>query len=440
MMPNDDPVITGCDMAVLFTAGSANNTVSYGSLVDNIQGIVFQACAGDMDGEVPDDNRIIGTRIENNWLNGVSFFNGSGNRLENCLISGSETGAAFLGGSGNVLSGCTVTDNQTGVLIGINSSGNVISSGTVENNTADNFLIDGNNNLIENITLSIGNSLGHISGTGNSLSGISITGDGTGIGLIVPGGDVQLNDVIIANFNVGVGFELDAACLSFSGVSTITGCDTCEAGILIDEKYMLKIDLGGTPISSFENGIKDPWRQLQQHHQGRAHYIEQGQWCSREPGNEFPEENRFIGIDVIDNGLNGIALLGGFNNQVIGCTIEDNNSAEAPGGYGGIALMNGSGTIERSRISGNGCAGIHVDEAAGVDIAGNLLFGNREGIRLGFVTGVVISSNTISDNQSGLVIGVGALPQIYANILYGNGMQETAPMTSVSKVPLIPRT
>ena len=135
----NDPIITGCDMAVLFTAGSANNTVSYGSLVDNDQGIVFQACAVDMDGEVPDDNRIIGTRIENNWLNGVSFFNGSGNRLENCLISGSEIGAAFLGGSGNVLSGCTVTDNQTGILIGINSSGNVISSGTVENNTADNF-------------------------------------------------------------------------------------------------------------------------------------------------------------------------------------------------------------------------------------------------------------------------------------------------------------
>ena len=215
----NDPVITNCDMAVLFTAGSANNTVSYGSLVDNIDGIVFQACSGDMDGEVPDENRIIGTRIQDNWLSGVSIFDGSGNRFENCLISGSEIGAAFLGGSGNVLSACTVTGNQTGVLIGINSSGNVISSGTVENNTADNFQIDGSNNLIENITLSIGNSLGHISGTGNSLSGISITGDGTGVGLIVPGGDVQLNDVIIENFNVGVGFELDAACLSFSGVS-----------------------------------------------------------------------------------------------------------------------------------------------------------------------------------------------------------------------------
>ncbi len=32
----------------------------------------------------------------------------------------------------------------------------------------------------------------------------------------------------------------------FQVLATITGCDTCEAGILIDEKYMLNIDLGNT--------------------------------------------------------------------------------------------------------------------------------------------------------------------------------------------------
>ncbi len=153
----------------------------------------------------------------------------------------------------------------------------------------------------------------------------------------------------------------------------------------------------------------------------------------------FRKRTAFIGIDVIDNGLNGIALLGGFNNQVIGCTIEDNNSGKLSGGYGGIALMNGSGTIERSRISNNGCAGIYINEAVDVSIDGNLIFDNPEGIRVGFVSDVTISSNTIADNASGLVIEDGALPHI-PTTLFMTMVCPEPPMTYTSKVLSIPQT
>ena len=238
----------------------------------------------------------------------------------------------------------------------------------------------------------------------------------------MPGGDVRLNDVTIANFNVGVGFELDAACLSFSGVSSITGCDTCEAGILIDEKYMLNIDLGSTPVSSFEKGISILGGSSNNTIRGGLITLNRSNGIHVEPGSEYPAENRFIGIDVIDNGLNGIALLGGFNNQVIGCRIEDNNSNKAAGGYGGIAFLNGSGAIERNRISGNGCSGVYVDEVVEASISGNLIFGNPEGIRVGFVSDVAISNNTITANNAGLVLEDGALPVVSYNILYGNDL------------------
>ena len=185
---------------------------------------------------------------------------------------------------------------------------------------------------------------------------------------------------------------------------------------------MLNIDLGGTTISTFENGIKILGGSSNNTVRGGLVTLNRGNGIHVEPGDEFPEENRFIGIDVIDNGLNGIALLGGFNNQVIGCTIEDNNSDKLSGGYGGIALMNGSGSIERSRISNNGCAGIFINEAADVRIDGNLVFDNLEGIRVGFVSDVTISSNTIADNTSGLVIEDGALPLVAYNIVYDNGL------------------
>ena len=432
--PVTEPVITNCDYGILFTAGSADNQVSYGSLMDNVEGIAFMACDGDLDGEVPDDNTIMGIRIQDNMINGVSFYRGSGNLLQNCVISGNAIGVAFLGGSGNQLVSSTVTNNDIGVLIARHSSGNIIRgkdendvNAKVENNIIDNFQIDGDNNLIEYISLSDGNSLGHISGMNNSLSGISIYGNGTGIGLVVPGGDVHLDAVSIANFNVGVGFELDAACLSFSGASSVNGCDTCEAGIMIDEKYMLNIDLGDTIISAFESGIKLLGGSSNNSVRGGLLTQNRGNGIHVEPGNEYPSENRFVDIEIIDNGLNGIALRGGFNNDVIGCTIKSNNNNGASEGYGGIVILNGSGTVKRNRIANNGCTGVYVDEATDVAIEGSLIYGSPEGIRLGFVSNVTISSNTISDNLAGLVIGDGALPYVYGNILYGNGASGDCP-------------
>jgi hypothetical protein len=386
----DGTLITDCDVGILFRAGSSNNTVRNGSVSGNGDGIRFEAC-----NEAPDENQIINTIVSNNI----------------------EDGIAILAGSGNLLTNVQVTGSKNGVLMDPGSSYNVLSGGSVSGN-GQNFVLDGSNNTVENLTLQ---TFGQISGKGNQLVDITLDGQSTeAYGLLFDQGSEELilQDVTIRNYDVGIGFATDAACISLSGVAI----QYCRIGMDIRENYMLDIDLGDTVISFCETGIEIS--------AGSSNNIIRNGVVENntldgilvDGCTETPEENQIVGTTVQNNNRNGIALLAGFDNEVIGCTVTGNNLGQMTGGYGGVTVMNGSGAVKRSRIHHNGCTGVYADDSAVAEIAGNLIYGNPEGIRLALVSDVTVASNTITANDTaGLVIEDGALPLVKYNILYGNG-------------------
>jgi len=446
----------------------------------NYDGVVFEPSC-DATVEVPEENRVFNMHVVGNIDYGVAVYAGNANQIEDCTIEYNETGVALFGGSstqilgtttirnngtgvhignsaGNLISGTQIINNEgdgiamvggsgnqvlnsivigndTGIYIGRLSVMNTVQGGAVQNNLSDNFWINGNGNTIKDLYLtqptdstSNSNGLGHISGEGNELINLNIVGDGTGTGFIVPGGKVEGHALTLTGFNVGVGFATDGACLSLFN-SSINGCPTCETGILIDDKRMLDITLNATDISGFETGVKSVGGSSNNTIRGVV--LEAGDLAEikNNRGNgilfetccDAPEENTITGLSIAGNGLNGVALLDGFNNVISTCEIFNNNSAAA-GGYGGVVLMNGSGKVANNIINNNGCNGIYVDEATDVALVGNLIYDNKDGIRLGLTNDVEVASNTITDNLcAGLWIEDGSSPNVHYNIIYYNG-------------------
>jgi parallel beta-helix repeat protein len=396
-------LITNCETGILFTAGSANNTVLNGIIQGNDDGIRFERCADDPDGEAPADNRITGTEIKDNTANGIAILAGAANELIDVEVSGSATG----------------------VYMGSASSYNVLRGGTVSG-TKENFNLDGSNNTIKGpMTLQ---SFGQVAGNGNEL--VDITLDGTlstePYGLLLDQGSekIILKNVTIQNYDVGIGFVTNAACLNLTGVLI----QDCRIGVDIRENYMLDIELGNAEIRNCDIGIEIAAG-------SSNNTIRNGSILgSREDGilidgcNETPDENKIIGTTVQNSTRNGIALFAGFGNEVIGATVTGNNTDQIAGGYGGIALLNGSGAVNTSRIYDNGCTGVYLDDSAVANISGNLIYGQPEGIHVALVSDVTIASNTITDNgDSGIVIEDGALPMVKYNIIYGNGTSGLCP-------------
>ncbi len=393
----DDTLITNCETGILFTAGSANNTVLNGIVQGNDDGIRFERCADDPDGEAPADNRITGTEIKDNSANGIAILAGAANELIEVKVSGSATG----------------------VYMGSASSYNVLRGGTVSG-TKENFNLDGSNNTIKGpMTLQ---SFGQIAGNGNELVDIILDGslstEPYGLQLDQGSEKIILKNVTIKNYDVGIGFTTNAACLNLTGVLI----QDCRIGVDIRENYMLDIDLGDTEIRNCNTGIEIAAGSSNNTIRNGSVVESLKDGILFDGCKEAPGQNKIIGTTVQDSELNGIALLAGFDNEVIGATVTGNNAAQIAGGYGGIALLNGSGAVRTSRIFNNGCTGVYLDDSAVADITGNLIYGQPEGIHVALVSDVTIASNTITANaDAGMVIEDGALPMIKYNILYGNG-------------------
>ncbi len=404
---NKDTLITTCAAGIKFRAGSSNNIVTGGLVELNYEGIVFEAC-----NETPDDNQIIGTKISGNTHRGVAIIDGFGNHFEDVEIICWEPDEAS-----------EAICSETGVYIGPNAVDNVISGGKVGGSMANNFDIDGSQNQISSVIISSSgrSGLGEIAGD-TILSDLSIVkGDSASIyGMIIDGsGNIVLDGLSISEFDVGIGFSTDAACVLLSR-SSITDCGI---GIDIRENYMLDIDLGDTEIFSCETGVRIISGSSNNTVRNGTIRDNSGDGIRIEGCLETPDDNTIIGVSVENNDRNGIAIFDGFNNQVINSYVSGNNLNTASGGYGGIVLLNGTGSIKRSRILNNGCNGIYMDEAAKTKIIGNLIYGNKDGIQLGFTNGILVESNTIVDNGcSGLWIREGASPDVQYNILYRNGL------------------
>lgn len=382
--------ISACDAGVLFRGGSSNNTFLNGTVQGNDTGIRFEACA-----ETPDDNQIVGTVVSDNLETGIAIAAGSGNRVTDVQVSGSATG----------------------VSMGPESSGNVLSGGTVSGNSR-NFALDGSGNTVEGLTLQ---KFGDVSGKANHLVDLTLDGQSTEpYGLLLDQGseEVFLQNVTIQNYDVGIGFATDAACLRLSGVIV----QHCSTGMDIRENYLLDIDLGDTVITNCGTGIEIAAGSSNNIVRNGVVQGNSGDGILVDGCNEAPDENQIINTTVTDNTRNGVALLAGLGNKVIGCTVTGNNLGNVTGGYGGVVVMNGSSAVKRCRIHDNGCTGVYADDSAVAEITGNLIYHNPEGIRLALVSHVTVASNTVTANTTaGLVIGDGALPLVKYNILYGNG-------------------
>ncbi len=410
---DDASQITGCfDSGILFRAGSANNTVLYGKVINNYNdGIRFEAC-----GETPDDNLIYGTFVMGNAHAGIAVMDGSDNRFEYN----------------------TVANNQIGFWLADGSAGNLIEYGAVDANIT-NFILEGQHNLIGGYDenglvdpdkapyVNDAGGLGFLSGNGNQLVGITL--DGTGIvrkhGLLVSEGasNLVLDGLRISNFMVGVAFEADGACVKLKDVDIFQ----CSIGMDITEKYLLDIDLEGSQIYNCEVGIRLNAGSSNNTVRNGLIQLNTQDGILVDGCAETPDENRFVDMIIQNNGAHGVAFLGGFGNKLEGSTIKNNNLGAQTDAFAGVAVLNGSASITRCRIFDNGCGGVFADEAAGTQIHSNLIYNNPEGIRLSFVDQVTIASNTITANGAGLVIEDGALPLVSYNILHGNNSDPDCP-------------
>ena len=139
--------------------------------------------------------------------------------------------------------------------------------------------------------------------------------------------------------------------------------------------------------------------------------------------NVAPADNLVTEVEILNNGGNGIALRGGSGTEVTDCVLRDNNTAN--NGYGAIAVLSCCATIKWNWIEGidaSSCSGIYADQASSLEIHGNLIRNNKDGIRLAYTSNVIIQNNTITENLDGLVIEDGSSADIIGNILWNNGI------------------
>jgi len=99
--------ITGNRTGVKVAAGSSNNVIRNGAVVGNDGDGIFV----EGETETPDDNFFEGIQIADNAGNGIIFYNGSGNRVTDCLIVGNNRSGSALGGVA-VMAGCVVINDN----------------------------------------------------------------------------------------------------------------------------------------------------------------------------------------------------------------------------------------------------------------------------------------------------------------------------------------
>ncbi len=254
------------------------------------------------------------------------------------------------------------------------------------------------------------------------LSGTNADGWSTGLLLTAGAEQVTLENLGLQNFKYGAAINSTGGCVNLLDVN-INGNET---GLAVVESYQLTLDLNDSEIYGNTTGIKVTAGTADTLiHRGTVRN-NTGDGIRIEGEAEAPSDIHLEGIQVLDNGGSGILLLDGPGHRITDCEISGNNTSGS--GYGGVAVLTCCASLQWNRIQYNTCSGIFADEAADLNIAGNLITGNDDGIRLALTTDVSITSNTITANVEGIVAEEGSAPVILYNIIYGN----TGPNTDLN--------
>ena len=178
-------------------------------------------------------------------------------------------------------------------------------------------------------------------------------------GLTLTNGSVQvtLNGLRLQDFKYGMLVNSDGGCLNLADVVI----RSCETGLALVDSYQLTVDLGNSVIYGNATGIKVA--------AGADSLIKNGTVRDntadgiRVAGEtEMPTGIRLEGIQVWDNGGNGILLLDGGEHSVVNCVVTGNNNLPSPNCYGGVAVFSCCSTVNNNTIENNQCYGVYADD------------------------------------------------------------------------------
>ena len=363
--------INGLSFQNFFKAGvdiSRDNAtlVLTGSSIQNCSAGISINGSGNTIGDVHVSNVNDGIQINTN--SGIRI-NGSGNVVNDMDIDNAVNGI-LIDGANNQLTDVMIDNCTFGMVVEPASSGNTIQNATVANSLEDGIRLFGDANTIQNAHLlnNIKNGM-TISGNGNTIIGGvagGVTGDGKGLaGIAVTMGVEQLtlSGFAVSGYQTGIDVTTVAACLNLSGVA-ISACDT---GLRLLESYQVFVDMSHDFIQSEISACKTGLLLLG----GSSNNVVRNGLVTLNTGNgilvdgelEVPENNLFESMLVLSNAENGILFQGGFDNTVVNSVITDNNTSSATGGgYGGVAVFEGTAILNWNEIKNNNCWDVYAED------------------------------------------------------------------------------
>ncbi|MBW2109287.1 MAG: tandem-95 repeat protein, partial [Deltaproteobacteria bacterium] len=192
-----------------------------------------------------------------------------------------------------------------------------------------------------------------IQGSGAIIDGSGATNWITGLKATVGSAHVTLNNVILQNFTTGISLTTDGGCLTMSGVEI----SDCTTGLQLIEAYQVTADLGGSTITACGTGIEVLEGSSNNTILSAVINGNDLDGIRLNGSSEVPDENTLDTLQVLNNAGNGIGIFGGCGNQVVNSIVSGNNSDEIA--YGGVVFLEGTGIVQFSSITGNGCYGVY---------------------------------------------------------------------------------
>lgn len=176
---------------------------------------------------------------------------------------------------------------------------------------------------------------------------------------LAPGQSVlSIKGLTIQNFKVGIGFGMDGVCLNLLDTSILS----CSTGIEIRDFSEVHVDMGLDEDSELSE-VRGCDVGIEITGDGSNNVIRNGFVI----GNALDgirvdgHDNLIETMQVLENGENGIALVGGFGNRVFNCVISGNNVNRS--GFAGVSVLNGCAAVNWNVIESNGCLGVYAEEA-----------------------------------------------------------------------------